>query len=287
MTRSPLAWSCVLPLCLCAALTAPVAARTLASCTTTAGPPVKGQQIDIRESTNGIPVACLATLLGQGDAQGESSTAPGVLRDTALAGFPGGGDTFARARSEWFDRLVIGAPVAALSGRPGRLLFEWGVDGRLKTTGDGRASFGARLQGGPTNRGWSLLDQVLGSLNSPNDVSINHQRRGAALSFVFDEPAEFFFELDVTARSASNAVLGGTARAQFGSTAWWGGVTRVEDEFGNPLDVQVTTLGGIDLMHSFKPAPVPEPATAVLTAVGAAWLLLRRRIGPRARQPAR
>lgn len=273
-------------LLLCAALpvAAPASAYTVAGCNTTAGPPVIGQQrLDRDESTDGRPANCSVAFNGAAGF-GESSTTPGVLRNAASTSFTAGSYGFARARGSWGDRITIVGPTF-LSGRPGRVYFNWGVDGRLETTGDGSAIAFARLMAGPLNQGLRILDQASHRLSTPGDVSIEDGGRGVELFFVYDQPFEVLFEVDVTAQSPQNfpvngSLIGGSASARFGSTAWWGGITRVEDEFGNALDIQVVTDSGLNLMNSLKPAtPVPEPATGalMLSGLGAlAWALRRR-----------
>jgi len=278
--------SCVL--CLAVPLVWPTAAGayTVAGCNTTAGPPVIGQQRNDRdESTDGRSATC-SVAFNFANGFGESASTPGVLRNAASTSFAAGSYAFARARGEWSDRVTIVGPTTTMTGRPGRIYFDWGVEGRLEATGDGRAVVFARLMAGPLNQGMSVLGQASRQTNGPGQFDVEAGGRGVALFFVFDQPFDVFFEVDVTAASPNNfpvngSLMGGSASARFGSTAWWGGISRVEDEFGNALDIEVVTDSGMSLMASLKPAsPVPEPASwgLLLSGLGAmAWALRRRR----------
>ncbi|MCC7410336.1 MAG: PEP-CTERM sorting domain-containing protein [Gammaproteobacteria bacterium] len=288
--------SCVLGTVTCLAAqmfvwAAPVAAYTVAGCSTVAGPPVIGQQRSNRdESTDGRPATCSVAFNGA-NGLGESSSSPGVLRNAASTSFVAGSYASARARGEWRDQVTIVGPTFLVVDRPGRIYFDWGVEGRLETTGDATAAVFARLMAGPPNQLSQILGQTSQQLSTPGFRSVEAGGRGVELFFVFGQPFEVFFEVDVTARSPNNfpvngSLIGGSASASFGSTAWWGGISRVEDEFGNALDIQVITDGGLNLMSSLKPAsPVPEPATWVLMLMGMAIVLgwarhPRRRVGP-------
>jgi hypothetical protein len=61
---------------------------------------------------------------------------------------------------------------------------------------------------------------------------------------------------------------GGSGDVDFANTIYWTGIQSVMTGGVEITDYDLLTQSGIDYRNSFAPAPVPEPAAAVLVVIG-------------------
>ena len=90
--------------------------------------------------------------------------------------------------------------------------------------------------------------------------------------FTFGTP--FTLALTIGAAVEVNNAFPGSASIDLSHTQTWGGLQGVSDGAGNTVPYTVTTSAGA---VTYSQAIVPEPATALFVALGAATLTIRRR----------
>lgn len=105
------------------------------------------------------------------------------------------------------------------------------------------------------------------------------------IEFIWGE-TYYMFASQTTECSVVNSGAGSSAcRLDASRSAYWGGVTDVRTESGDPVpNFALMTVDGENITQSLAPAEVPEPGSALLacTGLGMAWLARRR---PRKARP--
>jgi hypothetical protein len=168
----------------------------------------------------------------------------------------------ATARAKFTDTLIIQAPVPPLTG--GWFIARIRVDGTLQaagfnvldgpTPGFGSASaatvFSADTRFDTFQRVFSGFRDSSGALEGNESGTLVRR-----VEFIFGEPIEIECEVIAEARIQGNVPgASGVARAAYGSSAYWTGLTEVFTEDDEPVvEFSVTSASGTDYRADFRP----------------------------------
>lgn len=215
-------------------------------------------------------------------AGGRSSTATatsGFVDELTIHGSPGQEGTVGVL---WFDTLLTfnvqteqferGSAVNEMTGSVG---VTWDVRSPAATFVSGACHY---AEGAVTPAGVSCDGFALGG-GAGGDYTA---RLRGGTTFVFGQAFTLGLQVTGVATAAvglQNADSGGTARSWLdaGQSVYWDGIAAVTTPDGTAVDYTVSALSGADYRVSF--APIPEPATYALMALGLAavgWRARRR-----------
>lgn len=104
--------------------------------------------------------------------------------------------------------------------------------------------------------------------NSPTALSLS-------IPIVFGQNTGLFLSLDAQAL-ATYYVGSSTWKSDASHSLYWGGISAVLDQSGQPVSFDVSSASGADYLHTFAPT-VPEPATYLIFTVGSLVIAIQRR----------
>lgn len=207
----------------------------------------------------------------------EADADRGIVRAASTVVLPAGVSHLAQSGAAWDEEFwTINHPDPAFQGTNGVLHFAFFIEGYLDATGAGQSSVLLRAYSTQSPNPIALFSSFANGTTGAKAVNVFVE---GALNFRFGETSNFNFSLITRAERAIGASGQGFAEAVFNKTIYWGGITAIEDPFGNPV-TGFTFSGsnsGFDFNASQVPAAVPLPASVWLLATGIAGLLWRRR----------
>jgi hypothetical protein len=219
----------------------------------------------------------------------------GVMRLEGSAAGTGYVQTSAYSRIIVRDELLFSDPV--LTGQSGLATFRVVVAGNLRTSNEYSV---AGRNGAETF--WTYIVGVEGSPASALYLSerqsafragwttttgyVNDGFGGPYGAFDISVPFIWGEEIRLGIEFTGNSIVSGlendtsaAAAYQLGNSVYWGGLTNLETGGSLVTDFALQSTSGFDYSRSF--APVPEPTTLMLVAVGLVLLAsMRKRAGP-------
>lgn len=215
-----------------------------------------------------------------GTAVGTSSAGYGVLKGSSIATNNGrfsGVLINSITTTRFIDSLTIDSQ--GLSGKVGTISVALApssvltsVNGNTSGTNGGYVSFGFEAFSNVDSTGSRRLSElgVEATFSGNNDgVAVPFdQPMTATWSFRFGQP----FTIRGTLITFAQAQILGSAQADASNSFYWDGITSVSFD-GQAVGYDVTSTSGTDWARSM--APVPEPGSALLLAVGLAAIITR------------
>lgn len=236
------------------------------------------------------PLTASSTSGQQGYHHGESIADYGVLKafGTSIAG---GENPFAyhfgSATAKFEDTLTF--TNTETSDTWGYVTFKWRVDGTLAAQGSYETSpgrfdsnrAGAHMTLTLNGSGESRVQTINGrgvktSTRNGEDVTewIGTGEHSTTVAVTFGQAADLLFSLYAFGETTTRD--GGSATADLGHSAYWGGIASVTDPSGHALNYSLSSLSGHDWTQP-SVAAVPEPMSMATLGIGAFGLLRRRR----------
>lgn len=216
-----------------------------------------------------------------------SVTGPAPGNDSA------GAQAFFEMRVNVRDTIVLHNP--ALTGTIGFADLGFLVDGGLSAGRDAPLGNNSGAEGtaditisfiavNTVTQNRQIRAVNLGRVSDVPGVSLDHERVGGELEFVFGTPFDYTLDLEIvggaTTSSTGRVTLPGFPAAtsfvgDFGSTITWAGVSNVRDAVGNPVaDFTAFSGTGADFRQAIV-APAPVPVPGVLPLFASALVMLR------------
>lgn len=128
---------------------------------------------------------------------------------------------------------------------------------------------------------WNWTDEVheynaSGTFNDSLRHEVTGQLTSQVVPMLLGEGA--WFSMSLLGRTHSQGTA--SARVETDPAMYWGGISSVVDAAGRPVDYEVPVHDGMDWSRSYLPgvaAPVPEPATVLMLALGVGGVVNARR----------
>lgn len=231
-----------------------------------------------------------------GDAYGSASSLGianyGILKGTSTA--TGSAEPYGRYRAisaaGFIDQLVFSSQ--GFEGQTGYMRADIVFDRVLSNHGSAVDGYATAQLFANTNLGsgsywetlalapWGCVPEVHDpcrlQLASGLDGSIEQKSAtvfSVTLPVVFGQVTDLQVAFDLSALAEYWGQAQSTWTADASHSVYWGGITSVTDSSGQSLEFTLSSTSGTDYQHSF--APVPEPSTYLLMAIGIAVVLRR------------